>query len=142
LTLVADIDFQINFVFFLYFLYWLHNTFFRVKLILLYCKFFSNLFYLAKIYLCIFIHSIFLNIYIYQLYYILCLYTILIFHKYNLNISKMNQKLGSEVIFDTCIIPYSQIFLSRKNIFATVNHKPFLPGHVLVCSRRNVAKLN
>lgn len=54
----------------------------------------------------------------------------------------MNQKLGSEVIFDTCIIPYTQVFLSRKNIFAIVNHKPFVPGHVLVCSRRIVPKLS
>lgn len=54
----------------------------------------------------------------------------------------MNQKLGSEVIFGNCIIPYSQIFLSRKNVFAIINHKPYRPGHVLVCSRRNVPKLN
>jgi bis(5'-adenosyl)-triphosphatase len=54
----------------------------------------------------------------------------------------MNPKLGSEVIFGHCIIPQSQIFLSRKNVFAMVNHRPFLPGHVLVCSRRNVEKLN
>lgn len=54
----------------------------------------------------------------------------------------MSQKLGSEVIYGTYIIPYSQIFLSRKNIFAIVNHRPVLPGHVLICSRRIVGKLS
>lgn len=54
----------------------------------------------------------------------------------------MNQKLGSEIIFGTCIIPQSQIFLSRKNVFAIINHRPFLPGHVLVCARKNVPKLS
>lgn len=36
----------------------------------------------------------------------------------------------------------SQIFLLREHAYATVNIKPFLPGHVLVCSRRPVAKLD
>lgn len=54
----------------------------------------------------------------------------------------MNQKLGSEVIFANIVIPSTQIFLSRKNVFAIVNHKPFLPGHVLVCSRRIVPRLS
>lgn len=54
----------------------------------------------------------------------------------------MNQKLGSEFIYGSTIIPFSQIFLSRKNIFAIVNHKPLFPGHVLICSRRIVPKLS
>lgn len=54
----------------------------------------------------------------------------------------MSTKLATDAIFGTYIIPSSQIFFSRKNIFAMINHKPFLPGHVLVCSRRNVPKLS
>jgi diadenosine tetraphosphate (Ap4A) HIT family hydrolase len=54
----------------------------------------------------------------------------------------MNTKIANDFIFGTCIITSSQIFLSCKNIFAIINHKPFLPGHVLVCSRRNVQKLS
>lgn len=54
----------------------------------------------------------------------------------------MSKKLATDAIFGKCIIPSSQIFFCRKNIFAIVNHKPFLPGHVLVCSRRNVPKLS
>lgn len=33
------------------------------------------------------------------------------------------------------------MFLLRKNVFAMVNHRPFLPGHVVVCSRRPVPKI-
>lgn len=40
------------------------------------------------------------------------------------------------------MIPLSQIFLLRKNVFAMVNHRPYLPGHVLVCSRREVPKVS
>lgn len=53
----------------------------------------------------------------------------------------MNQKLGGEIVFGPHVIPLSQVFLIRKNVFAMVNHRPFLPGHVLVCSRREVPKL-
>lgn len=38
-------------------------------------------------------------------------------------------------------LPISQIFLVRDHVFATVNIKPFLPGHILVCPRRVVPKL-
>lgn len=54
----------------------------------------------------------------------------------------MNKKLGGEVVFGTSVISPSQIFLSRKNVFAIINHRPFLPGHVLVCSRKSVPKIN
>jgi diadenosine tetraphosphate (Ap4A) HIT family hydrolase len=53
----------------------------------------------------------------------------------------MNQKLMSEVMFGTHAIPNSQIFILRKNVFAVINNKPFVPGHVLVCSRRIVQKV-
>jgi bis(5'-adenosyl)-triphosphatase len=44
-------------------------------------------------------------------------------------------------MFGTHVIPNSQIFILRKNVFALINHKPFVPGHVLVCSRRVVPKV-
>lgn len=50
-------------------------------------------------------------------------------------------KIAGEIVFSNCIIPPSQIFILRKNVYAMVNHKPFAPGHVLVCSRREVPKL-
>ena len=50
-------------------------------------------------------------------------------------------KIAGEIIFGQSIIPPSQIFLLRKNVFAMVNHKPFAPGHVLVCSRAPAPKL-
>ena len=54
----------------------------------------------------------------------------------------MNHKIGGEVIFGHVIIPTSQIFLLRKNVYAIINHQPFVPGHVLVCSRKVVPKLS
>ena len=54
----------------------------------------------------------------------------------------MNQKLGGEIVFGNQIIPNSQVFLLRKNVFAMVNHRPYLPGHVLVCSRRPTPKIS
>lgn len=54
----------------------------------------------------------------------------------------MSQKLGGEVIFGQWVIPPSQIFLSRKNVFAIINNRPFLPSHVLVCSRKIVPRLS
>ena len=44
-------------------------------------------------------------------------------------------------MFGKVVIPSSQIFLFRKNAFAIINHKPFVPGHVLVCSKKIVPKL-
>jgi diadenosine tetraphosphate (Ap4A) HIT family hydrolase len=45
-------------------------------------------------------------------------------------------KIAGEIIFGQCVIPPSQIFLLRKNVYAMINHKPFTAGHVLVCTRR------
>jgi len=53
----------------------------------------------------------------------------------------MAQKITGEIIFGVSIIPATQIFLLRKNVFGMINHRPFAPGHVLVCSRREVGKL-
>jgi len=53
----------------------------------------------------------------------------------------MSTKMTSDIIFNNTIIPYSQIFLMRKNVFGLINNRPFLKGHVLVCSRRGVPKL-
>ena len=50
-------------------------------------------------------------------------------------------KISGEIVFGNCVIPSSQIFLIRKNVYAMVNHKPFAEGHVLVCSRREVPKI-
>lgn len=36
----------------------------------------------------------------------------------------MSQKVAGDTIFGESIIPSSQIFLIRKNVFATVNRKP------------------
>lgn len=55
--------------------------------------------------------------------------------------SKMNQKITGEVMFGPWTIPPSQIFILRKNVFAIINNKPFVQGHVLVCSRRVVPKI-
>lgn len=52
-----------------------------------------------------------------------------------------NQKLTNEVMFGTHLIPPSQVFILRKNVFAIINNKPFVPGHVLICSRRIVPKI-
>ncbi len=48
----------------------------------------------------------------------------------------MSQKISGDIIFGQNIIPSSQIFLLRKNVVGIINHKPFVPGHVLICSRR------
>ena len=48
--------------------------------------------------------------------------------------------MAREIVFGNHIIPQTQVFLIRKNSFAMVNHKPFTPGHVLVCTKRKVAK--
>jgi bis(5'-adenosyl)-triphosphatase len=52
-----------------------------------------------------------------------------------------SQKLTNEVMFGTHLISSNQIFVLRKNVFAMVNYKPFAAGHVLVCSRRIVPKI-
>lgn len=52
----------------------------------------------------------------------------------------MASKISGEIIFGTTIIPTSQIFLLRKNVFGLVNHKPYVPGHVLICSRKITPK--
>jgi diadenosine tetraphosphate (Ap4A) HIT family hydrolase len=52
-----------------------------------------------------------------------------------------SSKLMGDIVFNNSVIPPSQIFLIRKNVFGIVNHKPFVKGHVLVCSRKVVAKL-
>lgn len=53
----------------------------------------------------------------------------------------MSAKLSTDIIFNNTIIPASQIFLTRKNVFGLINLKPFTTGHVLICSRRSVPKL-
>jgi bis(5'-adenosyl)-triphosphatase len=53
----------------------------------------------------------------------------------------MSQKVTGDTIFGESIIPSSQIFLIRKNVFATVNRKPTVQGHVLVCAKREVPKI-
>ena len=53
----------------------------------------------------------------------------------------MATKAAGDIIFNNSIIPASQIFLIRKNVFGLINLKPFVPGHVLICSRRAVPKL-
>jgi bis(5'-adenosyl)-triphosphatase len=53
----------------------------------------------------------------------------------------MAQRITGEIVFGIAVIPASQIFLLRKNVVGMINHRPFVPGHVLVCSRREVAKI-
>lgn len=53
----------------------------------------------------------------------------------------MTNKLSSDIIFNNTVIPYSQIFLMRKNVFGLINNRPFVKGHVLVCSKRCIPKL-
>ena len=48
----------------------------------------------------------------------------------------MTQKISTDILFGNAVIPASQIFLLRKNVFAMINHRPSTDGHVLVCSRR------
>ena len=49
--------------------------------------------------------------------------------------------LAREIVFGTHVIPLSQVFFLKKNSYAMVNHKPFVAGHVLVCSKRKVNKI-
>jgi hypothetical protein len=53
----------------------------------------------------------------------------------------MTTKVIGDIIFNSSIIPSTQIFLIRKNVFGLINLKPFVKGHVLICSRRAVPKL-
>ena len=53
----------------------------------------------------------------------------------------MAHKISGEIIFGNTIISPGQIFITRKNVFAMINHKPIIPGHVLVCSRRITPKI-
>jgi diadenosine tetraphosphate (Ap4A) HIT family hydrolase len=53
----------------------------------------------------------------------------------------MSQKISGDIVFGLTNVPATQIFLIRKNVFAIINHKPTVRGHVLVCSRREVPKL-
>lgn len=53
----------------------------------------------------------------------------------------MSQKISGDIVFGVTNVPATQIFLIRKNAFAIINHKPYDKGHVLVCSRREVAKV-
>lgn len=53
----------------------------------------------------------------------------------------MSQKISGDVVFGISIIPSTQIFLIRKNVFAIINNKPVTKGHVLVCSRKEVSKI-
>lgn len=53
----------------------------------------------------------------------------------------MTQKIGGDAVFGDSVIPATQIFLIRKNVFALVHPRPVREGHVLVCSRRETAKL-
>jgi bis(5'-adenosyl)-triphosphatase len=53
----------------------------------------------------------------------------------------MSQKISGDIVFGVTNVPATQIFLIRKNVFAIINHKPYVKGHVLVCSRREVVKL-
>lgn len=60
---------------------------------------------------------------------------------FSLVFNSMTTKIAGDIVFNNTIIPHSQIFLIRKNVFGLINHKPFVPGHVLICSRKTVAKL-
>jgi diadenosine tetraphosphate (Ap4A) HIT family hydrolase len=53
----------------------------------------------------------------------------------------MATKIAGDIVFNNTIIPQSQIFLMRKNVFGLINHKPFVPGHVLICARKPVPKI-
>jgi diadenosine tetraphosphate (Ap4A) HIT family hydrolase len=52
----------------------------------------------------------------------------------------MSQKITGDIVFGEAVIPASQIFLMRKNVFAIIRNPPLSKGHVLVCSRRQMAK--
>lgn len=43
--------------------------------------------------------------------------------------------------FSNISIPLSQVFLNRSKVYSMVNLKPFVPGHVLICTKRVVSKL-
>ena len=53
----------------------------------------------------------------------------------------MSQKISGDIVFGVTNVPATQVFLIRKNVFAIINHKPIARGHVLVCARREVSKL-
>ncbi|CAD8100892.1 unnamed protein product [Paramecium sonneborni] len=53
----------------------------------------------------------------------------------------MPKQIQQFVQFGTIQLPYSQLFILRRHVFATVNLKPAAQGHVLVCSRRPVKRL-
>jgi len=54
----------------------------------------------------------------------------------------MTQKVMSDVVFNGKVIPQSQFFLMRKNVFGLIHHKPCKQGHVLICSKRMVPKIS
>ena len=51
------------------------------------------------------------------------------------------QKIANEIMFGSIALSPNQVFVLRKNVFATVNLKPYSRGHVLVVARRSAAKL-
>ena len=53
----------------------------------------------------------------------------------------MATKLVGDIVFNNTVIPHSQIFLIRKNVFGLINNRPFVKGHVLICSRRAVPQI-
>jgi diadenosine tetraphosphate (Ap4A) HIT family hydrolase len=53
----------------------------------------------------------------------------------------MSQKISGDIVFGLTNVPSTQVFLTRKNVFAIINHKPYVRGHVLVCARREVSKI-
>ncbi|CAK87032.1 unnamed protein product (macronuclear) [Paramecium tetraurelia] len=53
----------------------------------------------------------------------------------------MPKPIQQFVQFGPIQLPYSQLFILRRHVFATVNLKPVAPGHVLVCSKRPVKRL-
>lgn len=59
----------------------------------------------------------------------------------NLINNNLMQKISNEIMFGNMALSPNQIFILRKNVFATVNLKPYSQGHVLVCSRRIVPKI-
>jgi len=45
------------------------------------------------------------------------------------------------IFFGKILIPDSQIFIKRNYCYGMINHKPFIDGHVLICSKREVSKI-
>lgn len=50
-------------------------------------------------------------------------------------------KTANRIMFGHIPLDPKQIFLLRKNVFATVNLKPYAQGHVLVCPRKIIPKV-